>query len=132
MLIAVDEQDPRPIYLQIASAIKEQVHIGDLREGDELPSVRELSAAMGINLHTVHRAYQKLREEGVVRLRLGRRARIAPVRHRPADRDTVETRLGGRLRELVTEAYHLGLSPSDLRRLVDEALDANRHGGART
>ena len=129
MLIAVNEEDPRPIYQQIASQIKEQIRTGDLRPGEELPSVRELAASLLVNLHTVHRAYRELREQGTITLRLGRRARVAPVRQRPASRKAVEKRLGGRLRELVTEAYHLGLSGADLRGLVEEAIETSGLGG---
>ena len=84
--------------------------------------MRELARNLGVNLHTVHRAYQLLRDQSVITLRLGRRARVAPLRRRPAGRRAVEARLGRRLRELITEAYHLGLSPADLRRLLDKAL----------
>jgi GntR family transcriptional regulator len=128
MLVTINEQDPRPIYVQIAAEIKEQIRTGGLRPGDELPSVRELARGLGVNLHTVHRAYRELREQGVISLRLGRRARVAPVRTRPASRGAVEKLLAGRLRELVTEAYHLGLSPADFRVLVEELLAGSEEG----
>lgn len=122
MLISVDERDPRPIYEQIVGQVKEQVRTGELRPGDELPSVRELGESLGINLHTVHRAYQKLRDQGVINLRLGQRARIASLRTRPASPETVERELTSKLRELITEAYHLGLTQAEFRQLVDSLL----------
>ncbi len=131
MLITIDERDPRPIYLQIISQLKEQVRRGELLPGDELPSVRELAEMLGINLHTVHHAYQKLRDQGVIHLRLGRRARVAKLRDLPASREEVEAALVTRLREAITEAYHLGLSPQDVRQLVDELLASEREGDAR-
>jgi GntR family transcriptional regulator len=131
MLLAINEQDPRPIYTQIASEIKEQIRTGSLRPGDELPSVRELAQAMGINLHTVHHAYQKLRDQGVITLRLGRRGRVAPLRRNPVASETLEATLAPRLKELITEAYHLGLSPRDFRDLVNDLLDTGNEGGAR-
>ena len=129
MLISIDEQDARPIYVQLVSQIKDQIRSGDLKPGDELPSVRELAESLGVNLHTVHRAYQKLRDEGIIYLRLGRRARVAKLRDVPAGRDEVESVLAGRLNELITEAFHLGLSGSDFRKLVDELLEAKDNGG---
>jgi DNA-binding transcriptional regulator YhcF (GntR family) len=128
MLITVDERDPRPIYLQIVTQVKEQIRRGEVRPGEELPSVRELAEALDVNLHTVHHAYQKLRDQGVIHLRLGRRARVAKLRELPASRDEVETALVGRLREAITEAYHLGLSASDVRGLVEELLASEREG----
>jgi GntR family transcriptional regulator len=121
-LLYLDDKDPRPIYVQLAAQVKEQVRKGTLRPGDELPSVRDLAGTLGINLHTVHRAYQILRDDAVILLRLGRRPRIGPLRHGPADSAQVQARIGWRLNELITEAFHLGLSPKDFRALVDEKL----------
>jgi GntR family transcriptional regulator len=125
MLIAIDINDPRPVYLQIAAAIKEQIQQGMLQPGDELPSVRGLARDLDINLHTARHAYQLLREQGVVLLRLGSRARIAPLRAVPADRAEIEKKVAPRLRELVTDAFHLGITPKQIRQLVNEAIAQN-------
>lgn len=122
MLISIDSQDQRPIYEQILQQIKDQVRTGALLPGDELPSVRELGESLRVNLHTVHRAYQILRDQGIIHLRLGQRARIASPRTRPASPETVETMLTSKLRGLITEAYHLGLSKEDFKKMVEELL----------
>ena len=90
--------------------------------------MRELAAELGINLHTVHKAYQTLRDDGVLRLRLGRVPRVAPLRETPADRGEIEARITARLSELITEAFHLGLSQKDFRSLVDDLLKSDRGG----
>ncbi|MFQ5524969.1 MAG: GntR family transcriptional regulator [Thermoanaerobaculia bacterium] len=126
MLIALDEQDSRPIYSQIALRIKEQIARGLLSVGTELPSVRVLAASLDINFHTVHRAYQKLREEGVISLRLGRRATVTAPPARAASDEKIEARLTRGLDELITEAAHLGLSPTDFRALVDRLLQSRQ------
>ncbi len=125
MFIAMDDNDPRPVYLQISASIKEQIRKGVLNPGDELPSVRDLAGDLGINLHTVRHAYQLLREQGVLLLRLGSRARIAPLRKTPADRVEMESKVAPRLRELVTDAFHLGITPKQFRQLVNEAIARN-------
>jgi GntR family transcriptional regulator len=125
MFIAIDNNDPRPVYLQIASSIKEQIQKGMLEPGDELPSVRDLARGLDINLHTARHAYQLLREQGVVLIRLGNRARIAPLRATPADRVEIERKVAPRLRELVTDAFHLGITSKQFRQLVDEAIAQN-------
>jgi GntR family transcriptional regulator len=125
-LLFVDEKDPRPLYTQLVGQVKEQIRKGALEPEEELPSVRDLAGTLGINLHTVHRAYQILRDEGVILLRLGRRPRVAPLRETPADRKEIQTRLTTRLNELITEAFHLGLSPREFRALVDELLVPTR------
>jgi GntR family transcriptional regulator len=132
MLISISEEDPRPIYVQIAADIKEQIRTGDLSPGDELPSVRELADSLDVNLHTVHRAYQKLREQGVIRMRLGQRAKIAPLREAPPDRESVDAELSGRLQELITDAFHLGLSKAEFLKLTRELLGRGGSGGTVT
>jgi len=127
VLISLRDDDPRPIYGQIVSEIKEQIRAGTLVPGEELPSVRELAETLGINLHTVHKAYQTLREQGVIHLRLGRRARIAEVRTMPAGGDEIRA-LAHRLNELITEAFHLGLSEAKFRQLVDDLLSRSKDG----
>lgn len=129
VLIRLDERDPRPIYGQLVAQIKEQVARGTLAPGEELPSVRELADSLGINLHTVHRAYQKLRDDAVINLRLGRRARVSEPRKKRASREEIESRLTARLGELVTEAVHLGLSKDELRALVDRLVESKMKPG---
>jgi len=126
MLLHIDEKDARPIYVQLAAQVKEQIRRGALRPGHELPSVRDLASALGINLHTAHRAYQVLRDEGVIVLRLGRRPRVAPLREGPAGRKEVQQRLASRLNGLITDAFHLGLSANDFKALVEEMLRPGR------
>jgi GntR family transcriptional regulator len=124
-LFFVDDKDPRPLYQQLAAQVKAQIRKGTLQPGEELPSVRELSSTLGINLHTVHHAYRTLREEGIVLLRLGRRPRVAPRHEGPPAPDGL-ARLRAQLGELVTEGFHLGLSPKDFRALVDDLLATDR------
>lgn len=52
--------DKEPIYHQIIEFVKKSVAIGDLKAGDKLPSVREMSQALGVNPNTLQRAYGEL------------------------------------------------------------------------
>ena len=56
MIIRIDQSDEDPIYLQIRDQIIEGIARGELSPGDGLPSVRQLAADLGINLHTVNKA----------------------------------------------------------------------------
>ena len=69
MLIAVDAAAPEPLYLQIRNQIVAGIATGQLEPGQSLPSVRSLASDLGINLHTVNKAYAVLRDEGYVRMR---------------------------------------------------------------
>jgi GntR family transcriptional regulator len=125
MLISINENDPRPIYLQITGQVKEQVGNGLLLPRAELPSVRELAESLGINMHTVRSAYLKLRDDGIIKLRLGRRAiiarRIAPVKN-----SDLEGNIENRLKELVTDALLSGLPPDDLAKMLTDQVERLR------
>ncbi|MDD5289211.1 MAG: GntR family transcriptional regulator [Dehalococcoidales bacterium] len=123
MLLSINEQDPRPVYVQIIKQIKEQVLRGSLKSGDALPSVRELASSLGINMHTVRRAYGVLRDEKILVFRLGQQAKVAKLRSQPASSGEVATVIGGRLQELITEAFLMGLSPDDFREMVDSQMN---------
>lgn len=82
MVITVDKLSDAPLYLQLRDAVIAGIASGELRHGDALPSVRSLAEDLGINLHTVNKAYATLRDEGYV-IMLGRRG--AYVADAPAD-----------------------------------------------
>jgi GntR family transcriptional regulator len=129
MWLAIDEKDARPLYLQIITQIKEQVGNGTLSPGDELPSVRELADTLGINLHTVRSAYLKLRDQGIINLRLGRRARIASI-STTIPMENLEAGIVAPLREIIADALIKGISPERFREIVWEQLDQFGQGKA--
>ena len=63
-MIHLDYRDARPIYAQILEGFQEQIRSGVLREGDKLPSVRELATQLTINPNTIQRAYRELEAGG--------------------------------------------------------------------
>jgi DNA-binding transcriptional regulator YhcF (GntR family) len=122
VLFRIDEQDPKPLYLQLSAQVKDQIRKGSLLPDEELPSIREVARTLGVNLHTVHRAYQTLRDEGVILLRVGRRPRIAPFRAPRRSPEQAGTEIAARLNELITDAFHLGLGAREFRALVAKLL----------
>jgi len=122
MLISLNENDPLPIYLQIVRQIKEQILAGELAGGDELPSVRELGDALGISLHTARSAYQTLSDDGLLRIRLGKRARVAPQEGEGSSEPAPEA-IAERLRDVVVDALLHGGSPEQVRDLLDRQID---------
>lgn len=69
MIIAIDDALPEPLYKQIHDQIIGGIATGELEPGTSLPSVRALASDLGINLHTVNKAYAILRDEGYVQMR---------------------------------------------------------------
>ncbi|WP_373899703.1 GntR family transcriptional regulator [Haloimpatiens sp. FM7315] len=63
MIVNFDEK--LPIYVQVANIIKKQIVSSELKEGEKLPSVRELALKVKVNPNTIQRAYQELEREGL-------------------------------------------------------------------
>jgi GntR family transcriptional regulator len=70
--IALDFRSPEPIYLQIARQVEQLVAKGELKLGDQLPTVRELATELRINFNTVGRAYRVLDETRLISTQRGR------------------------------------------------------------
>mgnify|MGYP000691764280 CR=1 FL=1 len=66
MLIEIDFNSDEAIYIQLRNQIIMGIATSRLQEGDPLPSVRQLADTIGINMHTVNKAYSLLRQEGFV------------------------------------------------------------------
>ncbi len=115
MLVRVDPASPEPIYAQIAAAVRREVSGGRLRPGERLPGARQLAAALGVNVHTVLRGYQELRDEGVVELRRGRGAVVT-------DRAPRIAGPAAALRAFVAEARRAGLSAAEAAAMVREEM----------
>lgn len=71
MIVNLNPDDARPLYLQIMDEVRRAVVVGSIRAEDPLPSVRELAAELVVNPRTVSQAYQELEREGVVYVRRG-------------------------------------------------------------
>ena len=65
MVIEIDFQSDEAIYTQLMNQIIMGIATSALQEGDPLPSVRQLADTIGINMHTVNKAYSLLRQEGL-------------------------------------------------------------------
>ena len=83
--------------------------------GERLPGARELAAVLGVNLHTVLRGYQELRDEGVVELRRGRGAMVTDAAPRIAGPTAA-------LRAFVAEARRAGLTAAEAAAMVREQM----------
>ncbi|MDQ0613519.1 GntR family transcriptional regulator [Microbacterium sp. W4I4] len=113
MLIRIDPDSARPLFEQIAASVRGDVLAGRLRPGDRLPAAREVADAVDVNVHTALRAYQELRDEGLIDLRRGRGAVISASAAPLAE-------LSDEIAALVDHAAELGLTPATLAALIKE------------
>lgn len=113
MLIRVDPTSDAPLFAQLAASVRMGAAAGRLRPGDRLPAAREVAASLGVNLHTVLRAYQQLRDEGLVDMRRGRGAVVTEAAGPLAE-------LHDDIRALAAKAHALGLSPDAVASIIKE------------
>ncbi|MCA5893317.1 GntR family transcriptional regulator [Isoptericola sp. NEAU-Y5] len=116
MMWRIDPGGDEPLYAQLVTQVRLAVAHGELRPGERLPAARELAASLDLNMHTVLRAYQLLRDDGVVELRRGRGAMVAA--RQPADLTAVERAIA----DLVDAARRAHLSTETTTTLVKEAM----------
>ena len=77
MIIEIDFNSGEALYLQLRNQIIMGIATAQFHEGDSLPSVRQLADTIGINMHTVNKAYTVLKQEGYVKVDRRRGAVIA-------------------------------------------------------
>ena len=77
MLLKIDFNSEEALYIQLCNQIIVGIATEMLHEGDSLPSVRQLADEIGINMHTVNKAYSVLKREGFLRLDRRRGAVVA-------------------------------------------------------
>ena len=70
--IALDHRSGVPIYLQIVEQVRQRVSTGELRPGDQLPTVRQMATELRVNFNTIARAYRLLDEAGLISTQQGR------------------------------------------------------------
>jgi GntR family transcriptional regulator len=112
MFFEVDTSSSVPLYDQIAGGIRRAIARAEVAPGEQLPPARELAQALGVNMHTVLRAYSELRDDGVIELR---RRRGAVVK---SDAPSARASLVTLARALVDEARRHGMSEEEVVELV--------------
>ena len=119
----INPQSGVPAYRQLMEQVKYSIASGLLREGDRLPSIRELAQALSVNPATVVKAYGELEHEGVIELQHGRGVFVSASAGRMSDRQRREA-LRPLARQLAVEASQVGASEELVMRLVQEETEA--------
>ena len=116
MLLRIDAGDPRPLYEQISLQVRAAIGDGSLASGERLPSAKELAEDIGVNVHTVLKAYAELRDAGLIELRPRRGAVVTAGASGtgPGPR----SHLTALARGFVAQAREHGLSPDEIVDLI--------------
>ncbi|MFQ5921280.1 MAG: GntR family transcriptional regulator [Anaerolineales bacterium] len=107
-MIELDLRAHIPIYVQIVDQIQRRIDAGELKPGDQLPTVRELANELEVNFNTVARAYRMLDETGAISTQQGRGTYV--IEPGDADRTTLEEIT----RRFAAQAHRLGYEPEEV------------------
>ena len=115
MLLRVDHGSSQPLHDQLAGQLRQAIAKGDPAPGDKLPPARELANGLGVNVHTMLRAFQTLRDEGLLEVRRGRGTIVT-------DTAPDQVNLVDKARDLVEQARRIGADDDAIRQLLEAQL----------
>ena len=121
--IHLDFRSGTPIYTQIVEQVKQQVVSGELKPGDQLPTVRALALELRVNFNTVARAYRLLDEASIISTQQGRGTFILEV---PPPERTDKLRqqaLEALTRDYFSEAHRLGCNLDEINQALKTQLE---------
>jgi GntR family transcriptional regulator len=121
----VDGRSGVPPYLQLVQQVRQALRMGVLQVGDQLPTVREVVAAVAVNPNTVLKAYRDLEREGLIEARAGQGTFVRGLPSGPPP--GTHSRLGRSLAQWVREAREAGLDDEAMESLLKVTLQATRH-----
>ena len=124
MQLYIDFNSDEAFYVQLINQIILGIATDQIRNGDSLPSVRQMADEIGINMHTVNKAYTILRQEGFIKLDRRKGAVISV----DADRLRVLDQMRRELAVVLARGICNGVSRADSHKLVDELYDAFLNG----
>ena len=119
MILRIDFNSDEALYMQLRNQIIMGIATGRIREGDSLPSVRQLADHISINMHTVNKAYAVLRQEGFVKLDRRRGAVVSLESDKRQAREEMKNEMAVAMAKGICK----GVSREEIHRLVDEMFD---------
>lgn len=121
MLIQIEPQSDIPIYEQVTQQIIEGIAKGELKPGDTLPSVRNLAADLGVNMHTVNKSYHELEAKGILTIRAKSGAMIRSVEERALTPDQLK-KIEKNLKPVVAEGLVLGATADQIEYMMKKVF----------
>jgi GntR family transcriptional regulator len=127
--ILVDFRAEEPLYLQIARQIEQFMKVGQLKPGDQLPTVRELATELRINFNTVTRAYHVLDEARLISTQRGRGTYVWDTPSEETSQKLREEGLEAATLRYISEIVQLGYSTEEVMEILKRCL-SSWEGGA--
>jgi len=118
MIFEIDFNSDEALYMQLCRQIIVSIAAFELKEGDSLPSVRQLAEDIGINMHTVNKAYGVLRKEGYIEIDRRHGATVSL----DLEKLRATTELAEDMRVTVAKALCRGMTAEEIHNVVDELI----------
>jgi len=119
LIVRIDFNSDEAFYIQLRNQIIFGIANAEFREGDNLPSVRELAEDIGINMHTVNKAYTMLKQEGYVKLDRRKGTVVAVSR----DKYKAMEELMNDMRVILAKAVCKNISCEEVYEIVNSIFD---------
>jgi GntR family transcriptional regulator len=123
MEIRIDKSSRVPIYDQIKEQIKGLIHAGQIRTGDQLPTIRELSVELSVNFNTVALAYRDLSNEGVIITERGKGTFVASTPGEAEMQTIRQEKLANLLSALFRETERLGYTQAEVGKAFTDQIN---------
>jgi GntR family transcriptional regulator len=125
VILRIDFDSEVPIYIQIKNQVIEGIARGEIEIDEELPSVRALAEDIGVNMHTVNKAYTMLKEEGYIKTDRRKGAVVSLSLEQSMERFKED--LNDNLYYYMAQCFNRGISKDEIKDYIDEVfLDFNK------
>lgn len=121
MFIQIEPQSDVPIYEQVTRQIIEGIAKGEMKPGDMLPSVRNLAADLGVNMHTVNKSYHELEAKGILTIRPKSGAIIRSAEERVLTPEQLK-QIEKNLKPVVAEGMVLGATADQIEHMMKKVF----------
>ncbi|EGT4631296.1 GntR family transcriptional regulator [Clostridioides difficile] len=121
MVLNLDFNSDKSIYVQIKEEITKSIASGELKINESLPSVRSMAENIGVNLHTVNKSYNELKEEGFLNIDRRKGAIVAQLPMKIDNTTRQKNKLD--LELLVAKSYLSGISKEEFLSLSSSLFD---------
>lgn len=120
MILRIDFDSEVPIYIQIKNQVIEGIARGEIENEEEMPSVRALAEDIGVNMHTVNKAYTLLKDEGYIKI--DRRKGAVVSLNLNQSMEKFKDNLNENLYYYMAECFNRGLNKDEIKTYIDQVF----------
>jgi len=128
MLLSLNLESETPIYIQLRNKIIEGIASGELKRGESLPSVRALAQDLSVNMHTINKAYQLLKNDGFIQIHR-QKGVVITLDEMPKVTEEYTRNLEENIRPLIAESICRGMEREEFLSICEKLFKEIKKGG---